>query len=256
MSEEDQNVHQVSLDDELSAEAGLDVFKEDPDYAANEAKYAEIKRDILGEESEEDDDGDGDGDDEDDDEEEDEEEAAARGAAEAQAAQIRDATETNLVNLRRTIYLTIMSALDFEEAGHKLMKINIAPGQEKELCTMILECCSQERTYLKYYGLLASRFCFLNQAYQVAFDDMFAQQARPPLHPRAPSRPPRRPLRAPLHPLAPPAPAPRRRRRPAGARSTARSTGWRRTSCATWPSSSRTSCRRTRCRGACWRTSS
>jgi len=34
-----------------------------------------------------------------------------------------------VVNLRRTIYLTIMSSLDFEEAGHKLMKIQLAPGQ-------------------------------------------------------------------------------------------------------------------------------
>ena len=36
--------------------------------------------------------------------------------------EIRDRTETNLVNLRRTIYLTIMSSVDFEEAGDKLMK--------------------------------------------------------------------------------------------------------------------------------------
>jgi hypothetical protein len=34
-----------------------------------------------------------------------------------------------VVNLRRTIYLTIMSSLDFEEAGHKLMKITLRPGQ-------------------------------------------------------------------------------------------------------------------------------
>lgn len=88
----------------------------------------------------------------------------------------QDATQLNLVNLRRTIYLTIMSSMDFEEAGHKLMKINIAPGQEHELCNMILECCSQERTYLRYYGLLASRFCFINNAYGVAFDEMFAKQ--------------------------------------------------------------------------------
>ena len=41
---------------------------------------------------------------------------------------IVDATETNLVSLRRTIYLTIQSALDFEEAVHKLNKLNIKPG--------------------------------------------------------------------------------------------------------------------------------
>ena len=42
---------------------------------------------------------------------------------------IVDATETNLISLRRTIYLTIQSALDFEEAVHKLNKLNIKPGQ-------------------------------------------------------------------------------------------------------------------------------
>ena len=63
---------------------------------------------------------------------------------------IQDQTETNLVNLRRTIYLTIMSSMDFEEAGHKLMKIELAPGQEMEIVTMLIECCSQEKTYLRY----------------------------------------------------------------------------------------------------------
>ena len=43
---------------------------------------------------------------------------------------ISDETETNLVNLRRTIYLTIMSSVDFEEASHKLLKIKLEPGQE------------------------------------------------------------------------------------------------------------------------------
>ncbi|KAE8685660.1 late embryoproteinsis abundant hydroxyproline-rich glycoprotein [Hibiscus syriacus] len=44
-----------------------------------------------------------------------------------------------------------MSSVDFEEAGHKLLKIKLEPGQLMELCIMLLECCSQERTYLRYY---------------------------------------------------------------------------------------------------------
>lgn len=43
---------------------------------------------------------------------------------------IEDRTETNLINLRRVIYLTIMNSLNYEEAVHKLMKINIQEGQE------------------------------------------------------------------------------------------------------------------------------
>ena len=51
------------------------------------------------------------------------------GGGEGEAA-IVDATETNLVALRRTIYLTIQSSLDFEECVHKLLKMELKPGQE------------------------------------------------------------------------------------------------------------------------------
>ena len=78
------------------------------------------------------------------------------------------------MNLRRTIYLVIMSSVDFEECCHKLLKLNIREGQEVELCNMIFECCSQERTYLRFYGLLAQRFCMLNpDLYAPKFLEMF-----------------------------------------------------------------------------------
>ena len=48
---------------------------------------------------------------------------------------IEDRTETNLVNLRRIIYLTIMNALNYEEAVHKLLKVQLQEGQE--VCSMI-----------------------------------------------------------------------------------------------------------------------
>lgn len=43
---------------------------------------------------------------------------------------IQDKTQTNLINLRRVIYLTIMNALNYEEAVHKLLKVQIKEGQE------------------------------------------------------------------------------------------------------------------------------
>lgn len=72
---------------------------------------------------------------------------------------IQDMTSTDLVNLRRTLYLTIMSSATFEEAGHKLLKLRLPPEQEPEVCAIILECCGQEKTYMSFYGLLAQRFC-------------------------------------------------------------------------------------------------
>jgi hypothetical protein len=47
----------------------------------------------------------------------------------------------DVVNLRRTIYLTIMSSLDFEEAGHKLMKIPMGPGQVRAACCVLRAAC-------------------------------------------------------------------------------------------------------------------
>ena len=43
---------------------------------------------------------------------------------------IEDRTETNSVNLRRVIYLTIMNALNYEEAVHKLLKVQLQEGEE------------------------------------------------------------------------------------------------------------------------------
>lgn len=81
--------------------------------------------------------------------------------AEAEKQKIIDMTETNLVGLRRTIYLTLQSSLDFEEAAHKLLRLQLKPGQEGEMCNMVLDCGAQQRTYEKFYGLLA-HVSFLN----------------------------------------------------------------------------------------------
>ncbi|KAL0370381.1 UNVERIFIED_CONTAM: Pre-splicing factor cwc22 [Sesamum angustifolium] len=132
VEQEDQLTHEVSLLDEIDPEIALDIFKPDPQFPENENRYEELKKQILGEESDDDADSDADADadadsdDEDDEESEDEEEE--------EQMKIKDETETNLINLRRTIYLTIMSSVDFEEAGHKLLKIKLEPGQEMELC--------------------------------------------------------------------------------------------------------------------------
>jgi pre-mRNA-splicing factor CWC22 len=89
------------------------------------------------------------------------------------SAQIVDMTDQDLVNLRRKIYLVFMSSLSAEECTHKLLKL-ILPGQEKELCNMLIECCSQERTYISMYGLSGERLCRLSTVYQEQFDECFA----------------------------------------------------------------------------------
>lgn len=81
-----------------------DLFKVDPNYLQNEERYVGIKKEILGDsEDEESGESGSDADTEDEDDEE--------GGAAPEKAGITDMTETNLINLRRTIYLTIMNSV-------------------------------------------------------------------------------------------------------------------------------------------------
>ncbi|KAG0297200.1 pre-mRNA-splicing factor cwc22, partial [Dissophora globulifera] len=166
VDDDEQITHTLELDaDDLEVMEGLNVFKFDPEYLANEEKYSEIKAEILGEE-----DSDESGSDEEDDDEEEEEESRE---ALQQKMEIQDRTNTNLVNLRKTIYLTIKSSLNFEECVHKLLQIQLEEGQNIELCNMLIECCSQERTYEKFFGLVGERFSKINREWAEAFQECF-----------------------------------------------------------------------------------
>jgi len=184
---EEQITHELSMDEDYDTEMNLNVFKYDAEWEESERQYEEIKKEILGEEEEE------------------EEEEGAEGAAPGEEAEagvepgmvagqelidssgvhgvtsmqggmaMTDFTEQDLVNLRRSIYLTIMSSLDYEESAHKLLKLNIKPGQEVEVCNMLIECCIVEKSYLKFYGLLSERFCRLKREYADCFNDLFAK---------------------------------------------------------------------------------
>ena len=191
---DDQIVFELGLDDDddLKKDEVLDVFRFDPGFVQNEATWAKIRREILGEDSDDDGGSSGDSDtdsssdssgsgSDDDDEESDQEEggqAMVPGSAtdKKKTQVIHDLTESDLVHLRRTIYLTIMSSATFEECTHKLTKVNIPLGRESELINMIIECCSQERTFLRYYGMIAARFCLLHPRWCNAFMEAFGVQ--------------------------------------------------------------------------------
>ncbi|GAD92580.1 cell cycle control protein [Paecilomyces variotii No. 5] len=164
VEEEDQITHRIGLDDEIDTQDGLNIFKYDEQWEEHEEAYKRLKAEILGEGSSDEEDGY-----ETDDSSEEEEDEEQR------QMDIKDQSNTDLVNLRRTIYLTIMSSIDFEECCHKLMKISLPPGQEPELPSMIIECCSQERTYSKFYGLIGERFAKLNRLWCDLFEAAFAK---------------------------------------------------------------------------------
>lgn len=167
VEEENQITHLIRLDDEMNAQDILNVFKFDADYLASEEKYKQLCKEILGSDV-----SDSEGDDEDGEEESSDNDSSTE-QTEGKEGVILDNTETNLTALRRTIYLTIHSSLDFEECAHKLMKMQLKPGQEIELCHMFLDCCAEMRTYEKFFGLLAGRFCAINKIYVTPFEQIF-----------------------------------------------------------------------------------
>ncbi|XP_018344097.1 PREDICTED: pre-mRNA-splicing factor CWC22 homolog [Trachymyrmex septentrionalis] len=167
VEEEHQITHLIRLDDEMEAQDILNVFKFDTDYLASEEKYKQLCKEILGSDV-----SDSEGDDEDGEEESSDNDSSTE-QTEGKEGVILDNTETNLTALRRTIYLTIHSSLDFEECAHKLMKMQLKPGQEIELCHMFLDCCAEMRTYEKFFGLLAGRFCAINKIYVTPFEQIF-----------------------------------------------------------------------------------
>jgi len=245
VEEEDRITHEIGLDDEgLDAEELLDVFKLDPEWDSGESAWAAIRREILGDPVEDGVDpaypgGGGEGG-----KDHDEHQGAAfeegivisgggvsgvgplpgttfvahfpPGGGGETGSGILDMSETDLVNLRRTIYLTIMSSANFEECVHKLLKMALprcvhvlaaflgfpicayhnphshslptfarlqtpltplfCRGSECELVHMVVECCSQEKTFLKYYGLLGARFCLISREYAAAFAEAFKAQ--------------------------------------------------------------------------------
>uniref|UniRef100_S4RMW5 Pre-mRNA-splicing factor CWC22 homolog n=1 Tax=Petromyzon marinus TaxID=7757 RepID=S4RMW5_PETMA len=151
VEEDDQFTHMLPLEDDYNSEDLLNIFKLDPDFLNNEEKYKAIKKEILDEGSSgEGESGEGEGSDSDD-EEEDEEEAVEEKGGDK-------------------------SVLDFEECAHKLLKMELPAGQEKELCNMILDCCAQQRTYEKFFGLLAGRFSLLKKEYMESYEALFREQ--------------------------------------------------------------------------------
>uniref|UniRef100_A0A8C7SNV7 Pre-mRNA-splicing factor CWC22 homolog n=1 Tax=Oncorhynchus mykiss TaxID=8022 RepID=A0A8C7SNV7_ONCMY len=137
VEEEDQFTHMLPLEDDYNQEDILNVFKMDTDFLENEEKYKAIKK-----------------------------------------GELLDGWITMpIIALRQmNTCFSSFNSLDFEECAHKLIKMDFPDSQTKELCNMILDCCAQQRTYEKFFGLLAGRFCLLKKDYMESFEAIFMEQ--------------------------------------------------------------------------------
>ena len=166
--------HRIFLDDEIKTEEELNEFHYDDKYEENEKIWKQFKECILGPEEEND-------------EEEEKMSSHIEGTEKSisefpEVKQIKgkdiifDLSEQDLVKYRKMIYMIVVSSIDFEECCHKLLKQNVREGLEGEMVNMIIECCVQERTYLKFYGLLSERLCLLKDVYKHNYEKQFDLQ--------------------------------------------------------------------------------
>ncbi|KAI8993342.1 hypothetical protein BDB01DRAFT_847232 [Pilobolus umbonatus] len=72
-------------------------------------------------------------------------------------------------DIRRTIFITIMSAEDYLDAFEKLMKLGLSEVQQREICRVMLQCTGNEKTFNPFYMLVSKRLCEVDHSFKVTF---------------------------------------------------------------------------------------
>lgn len=62
-------------------------------------------------------------------------------------------------DVRRSIFVTIMSAEDYTDAHNRLLKLRLKRKQEPEIPRVLVHCCGNETSYNPYYTLIARKLC-------------------------------------------------------------------------------------------------
>lgn len=192
LEEKDRITHTIELSGpgKLDFHMEFNYFKVDSNWAETEAKYEKFKKSLLDEDSESDDDNESGSSSSEEDDEDDTANVTVKKEDDKKdiKPKIVDATGTDLIAFRRTVYLTIQSSVRHEEVVHKLLKAKIDPSLHNELCGMILDCCGQQRTYASIYGLVASKFCEINRREFAPKFEMIFQQFYETVHRFEPNR--------------------------------------------------------------------
>jgi nucleolar MIF4G domain-containing protein 1 len=79
-------------------------------------------------------------------------------------------------DIRRAIFVTIMSASDYQDAHLRLLKLGFKKAQELEIPRVLVHCAGAEATYNPYYTLIAKKLCAekrMLKAFQFGLWDIF-----------------------------------------------------------------------------------
>lgn len=79
-------------------------------------------------------------------------------------------------DIRRAIFITIMSASDYQDAAMRLDKLRLKKVQELEIPKVLIHCAGAEANYNPYYTLISQKLCGdrkLKMAFQFSLWDLF-----------------------------------------------------------------------------------
>lgn len=66
-------------------------------------------------------------------------------------------------DLRRNIFMTIMTCYDLNDAYERLLRLDLKGKTDREIIRVIAECCSGEKKYNKFYAELSALLCTQNR---------------------------------------------------------------------------------------------
>ena len=79
-------------------------------------------------------------------------------------------------DVRRSIFVSIMSATDYRDAHMRLLKLRLKKSQELEIPKVLIHCAGAEKIYNPYYTLIARKLCSdrkLKMAFQFSLWGLF-----------------------------------------------------------------------------------
>ena len=80
-------------------------------------------------------------------------------------------------SIRRSIFISIISATDYRDAYTRLLKLHLKRAQEQEIPRVLLRCAGAERSYNPFYTVIAKNLCSgdkrMVKAFQFALWDFF-----------------------------------------------------------------------------------
>ncbi|KAF8969183.1 hypothetical protein BDZ97DRAFT_1754792 [Flammula alnicola] len=69
--------------------------------------------------------------------------------------------------IRRGIFVVLMSSDDYIDACERLSQLNLTEVQQREIIRVLLHCCGNERSYNPYYTLVCQQLCRTSHAYKI-----------------------------------------------------------------------------------------